>query len=574
MAQHEWVTQAQHPIYRAWTAPVATGQGRRGSILETRSTDTGAAIAIASYAPATEGAGAWERNERRLRGGEDVLDELMPFDHENIDGRSYLGRRAQATYVNFAEDYALTMVGHLRREAPTPGNGLSFGGLGEIRRERADQPTRAELLYYNASGRGNDGQQWDEFWLAAMFRAHATGHRWIFVEAPATRPGSLEDEIAGLRPYLIEYAPQDVTDWHYEGGRLAYAIIRHTVRRPRLVNGVLEANPEPEFTLLVATGYNGLGDDYRMGGWWRIDKDGEQARDDRPSHGNWDRTRGEIPMAPLFYQRDDGSRSMPAFSRPGTTELGQIAVSYMNLSSAADFDAIDAAASIQFLLNVDPDQFGVAADKLSEGSRWIPIPPPKSSTMGMGGGAGVSIEDASTGAVTADVFDRRLSGKLAEAERAAAREQTSTPDSSGRSKEAGFGERKGPRLALMAGNLEECQNSILYFLELRWGVAKPAAFVSWPREFDLSPLGDEARDMLELEELAGIRSPTVTARCLAIAVRDKRIIIDDAELKQVEAEYLAAGQRREADAERARGEEDAVLNALRGRETAEEDDAE
>jgi hypothetical protein len=52
----------------------------------------------------------WQRNERRLRGGEDVIGELRKFDWE-LDGDHYRLRQEQAAYINFPESYATKIAG-------------------------------------------------------------------------------------------------------------------------------------------------------------------------------------------------------------------------------------------------------------------------------------------------------------------------------------------------------------------------------------------------------------------------------------------------------------------------------
>jgi hypothetical protein len=87
--------------------------------------------------------------------------------------------------------------------------------------------------------------------------------------------------------------------------------------------------------------------------------------------------------------------------------------------------------------------------------------------------------------------------------------------------------------------MEEAQNTAIYLLERRWGQQQPTGYVTWRRDFDLLPLSDEIRSMMELEAIAGVSSPTVVATAMTKAVKEKRIITDDAELKKVETEYRA-----------------------------------
>jgi hypothetical protein len=482
----------------------------------------------------------WESNERRLRGSDFVLDELRPFIFESrptdaptqrdaaSPGEHYRQRQEQALYLNFPEMYVFAMSGHLMRNRPLPGEGLNFGELGEVRRARDYMlPTEAELIYYNADGVGVDGSQWDNFWLGAWRRAAATGHRWMFIEAPPQPAGNRGRQLQGFRPYIVEWSPSQVTNWHFERGRLAWAVVRVSQRNPMVVNGTLEGNESDlGYYLLVRAGVTALGAEFSGGGWWLYDGDKELM-----DQGNWSRTDGEIPMWPLFYERDTGMTSrdetfpsIPAMSRPGTTELGQAAVAYMNLSSAADYDAWEAAGSLKFLLGVDREAFNLASEIWRQGNQTVPVPVNEQGQI-------PQVMDASTGAVAAQVFDLLLGRKLKEAERLAVQEATSVPDSSGVSKEAGFGERKAPRLAYIASELEQSQNVAIHFLEKRFGHASPSGSVIWTREFEIVDIVDSIKQYFEIEEVAKIKSPTMGAR-LMVMVGKRRGFLPDSETEQ------------------------------------------
>lgn len=486
----------------------------------------------------------WRRNERRSAGGTAVLKELHAFQYEREGGDQHQARKDQASYLNFMDEAGRALSGHLARQAPEPDHGLQFGTLGRVTREEGQSdPSRAELLYYNADGVGRDGSQWDAWWSSAIRRAMHTGHRWIFVDAPKERPTTLQHILDGRRPYLREFSPLAVRDWHYEAGRLQYAIARFRHRKPRIQGGQFSQNSGQGYLLLVRRGFDGLGAEYSGGGWWKFSPKKESL-----DHGDWEGTGGDIPMAPLFYERWEGTEDIPAISRPGTTEVGQVAVAYMNLASAARFDAWSAGASMTFLLGVTPDQYRVAADKLLEGSLLIPVPPVPET------GAVPQVYDASSGAVVQGVFDGLLSGLREEAQELTMKEATSAPESSGESKRMGFGELKSPRLADMAQNLETAQNTALYFLEKRFmtaGQGEPTASVRWPREFDLRELVDDIRAHMDLERTSGLRSKTVGVKGMVQAARQHRVIESDEELETVKEEYEAAFDRREENESRA-----------------------
>src|SRR5690349_6645507 len=78
----------------------------------------------------------WAQNERRMRGGSEIKQDLIRFDWEIEDGEHYRGRQNQITWLPFPDRYASLIVGHMMREAPKPGGALSFGTLGEVRRTR------------------------------------------------------------------------------------------------------------------------------------------------------------------------------------------------------------------------------------------------------------------------------------------------------------------------------------------------------------------------------------------------------------------------------------------------------
>lgn len=479
----------------------------------------------------------WRMNERRLRGGPLVLNELVPFDWEDPKGDHYRRRREQATYINFMDIAATILNGHLLRQAPEADDALSFGTLGPVTRPTGvREPSRAELIYYNVDGTGADGSQWYPWWMGALKRAQATGHRWIMVEATGEAPASLDDEIRGLRPYLVEYSPLAVTNWHVEAGRLMWAVISIRQRRPRVVGGRLEGNRSGKgFYLLVRKGYEDLGEEFAGGGWWKFDEGAEKIEGE---HGTWDKTGGEIPMFPLFYDRDLGSDEEPSMSRPGLTPLGQVAVSYMNQSSAADFDAWDAAKSAKFLLGVEVSAFNTAVEKWKGGNQLIPVPRGQDGQM-------PQIVDGSASAVTSDVFKARLDNKWEEARVLAALEASGSPDSSGLAKQMGFQDIKSPRLAAMASNLEQAQNAAIHFLELRFGTTtSPEGAVTWPREYDLSDILTDISELLSIERQAGLQSATLDARLVLRAAREKGLVADDGDADQIEQELLDSAERR------------------------------
>lgn len=509
----------------------------------------------------------WRLNERRWRAGRAILAELSRFDWEKPDGASFRARLNEATYVNWPDLFLRTMVGHLFKQAPSPDDGLDFGTLGRVQRAPSGgtgdgastataAPSRAELVYYNADGAGQDGSAWDPYWTGCLVRAGICGHRWMMVEASTEAPTSRQDEARGRRPFLIDYSPLSIPDWHFTDGQLEYAIVDVWERRPRIEEGRFKAEYELFKYVLVRKGSRAFGPDFEAGGWWMI-RAGDKAITDE---GDWALTGGEIPMWPLFWERDEGETPEtpsehhasvaraatgratpdlvldgPNLSRSAITWLGQIGVSYMNLSSAADFDAWDAAKSTKVVVGATEDAFNLMSAKVSEGSQMVPLP------LGPQGEK-PEIFDASASAVAAEVFEKRLERKRTEARDLAALEASGTPEASGVSKQTGFADIKSPVLARLASEMETAQNTGIRFLELRFGptggsTVRPTGAVKWPRDYQLQPLVEDVREMFELEDLAGASSPTLRARLLVSAAKDKGLLADSTLATKVQTEY-------------------------------------
>ena len=520
---------------------------------------------------------SWRREERRLFGGDPALGELHRFDWEthhptrNVlphqEGKAhYKLRQDAAVYMNFPDLFAKILVGHLFRKAPTPDDNLDFGTLGTVRRDRtSNTPNQAELVWTNADGIGNDGSQWDNFWGAEMRRAMATGHRWLLVDSTTLPPENRADEIRGLRPYLVGLSPLSVLNWYYDAGKLAFAVLETSQRNPQLTEkGELEGNdPVKGWILMVAEGWTGFGSAYAGGGWWKFDEETELI-DEAP----WQDTGGDIPMFPLFYERAEDTEQNPTMSRSGTMELGQAAVAYMNLGSAADFDAWDAAQSLQYLVGIDAGAYNAAMELLEKGSKLIPLEANKRT------GTNPTVVDGSTGAVTAEVFEKRMERKLQEVRDLAALEAAGDESASGAAKERGFADVKSPRLALMASEMEQAQNTAIQFLERRFSGAErnPTGSVVWPREFDLSPVVDSVREVFELMTISGTSSPTLTSKSIVKSARMKGLVTQDDEAAQIEQELRGDIESAALESSRAAAsaaEVEAALRAAAGVETEE-----
>lgn len=481
----------------------------------------------------------WEKNERRMRGGIEVVDELVPFDWEILGGDHYKHRQDQAVYLNFPDRFASIMAGHLMRNSPIAGAALNFGTLGEVRRRRdIDEPTRAELLYYNTDGRGSDGSEWRSYWMHVIKGAIATGHRWVLCEGPPRAPRNRGSERGGLRPFVSDYSPVAVHNWHYEDGRLVMAVIKRRVRRLRLdQQGQLQGNAgEDQTLLLTADGFTGFGPEFRNGGWYTFDSNHEMT-----GFGFYEDTDGQIPMVALYYERQRPTVGTNAISRSGVTEMGNAAVAYMNLSSAADFDAWDGATSCAAVLGADEDGFNLFVTKRNEGNRYAPLPIHKD------GQHVPEIQDTSTGIVVADVFEKGLKRKRQEAEELMLNELEAAPYASGASKEASFADAKEPRLAVMAAEVGTAQNAVIHFLEQLWA-GRPIntqGAVEWPERFSLEQPVEEIKKFFEALQFAELRSATAEKKAIMVMARKLGISGDDEDRAVIEEEIEASAKIRE-----------------------------
>lgn len=506
----------------------------------------------------------WEQNETRFEGGHRVLDELWRFDWETIvprgatalrdgypivkrstknkdtyfslnilaPGEHYRRRQESAPYTNYMDALATDVVGHMMKQAPAPDNGLDFGQLGQVRRkEDIDTPRQAEQVYYNTDGVGVDGSQWDSLWATQMKLAMVTGYRWIFVDAPPEAPGTRGRELQGFRPYVVPFSPRSVWNYHYENGVLQWATVKIATRRPKVVRGTLEGNKAKDETLLlVRRGYVDLGVEYAAGGWWRYDSELEEI-----SKGNWNKTNGEIPMVPLIYDRHPFM-----LGRPGLTELGNVAIAAMNLHSAADFDAFDASGSVIAVRGVDSGGFNLFIQKIQEGNRYAPLPTNRETEKDP------SLEDASQGAVVADVFDKRLLALDRAVNRIRGSEVNSAPQASGLAQQAGFSMGNVPRLAIFAGNVETAQNAVITWFEQRFGHANQSGSAKWRKDFELIKLTSSAQAILQLQQIAGIHSDELESRVIVAASKDEGYITDNAMSTTIENELKASARVRNA----------------------------
>lgn len=493
------------------------------SIIETQSDDF------------AEKAEEWRRAERLFKARKDVADELTPFTWEvsgpNPDREGYDRRKSRAIYLPLGKMRADAFVGTIMQKAPQPGGGLSFGALGEVRDNPAGEPTSAELLWENASGTGHDAQAWDAFWDGALRRASATDFRWILAEAPPERPTTRADEIRGLRPYLVEFSPADVPYAVFGRGQLMACRVEIEERRRGIEDGKYVDKPMTLHYLMTARGWTGFGTEaetgyaFEQGGWWIFNEDGELV-DER--FGDWSKTGGEIPMCRLYYERTMTGEGGDAWT------VNSYALQYMDLFSWMWNDAYVSGGRKRYWLGVTPAIWELLKEHTADGAVDLPVPGDE--------GASVSIYD--TGDTTAsEGLLRVLDRIIHDAMRFIIRELTTSPDASGVAKILEVLEGKSPRLAHIAGNIEEAQTIALRYLEQRWtGTSTPESAVTWPRTFDLRTVVEKVIEMFGLLREAGAHSPTLGASLVNTAVKSSGFVTEgsDLDMETVYSEILGS----------------------------------
>jgi hypothetical protein len=498
----------------------------------------------------------WLENETRIIGGDLVADELRPFEWEKGDmtseGSSYQWRQKLAVYPNLPDKLATLISGHLMRSAPRPDQGLDFGSLGKVGAIRDKEPTRAEMIYYSCDQPGACGDAWDPWWEHRLKLAMATGHRWIFVNGAPTQPANREQERYGMRPYLVEWSPLQVPAWYYNRhGQLEFLIARVDDLDPRVEGQVVKTKRlgnEQGYLLLVRKGTTRLGTElpFADGGWWLFDSEKKQV-----DQGDLDDCYGEIPAFPMFYERSKGIPGHPKMSREATTELGNCAIALMNLTSAANFDAWDAAKGIEWLRGVDIEAWDLAKRQIELGSRRIPLPP-NSETDHV-----PEVTDSGAGAMQADIFTAREASLWKQAQWLGIAEVASDGSTAAGSN-ADFSATQMPRIVRVALNLQAAQNMAIYYLEMRFGQLRPTGQASWPTKFNLVELADRVKSFFEAERLSGLRCAPLDAEAMVQLAVEKGLVTNEADKQKFKAAYEQFGELRDsmlaADAQTALGQ--------------------
>ena len=466
----------------------------------------------------------WAAEERRLHGGYPMLVELERFTNETE--ASYTSRQRQSPLLNFGRIHGSIIIGHLNEVAPMP----NFGTLGQVRERKAiprGSETNAERFAFNANGVGTNGIPFIALSSGIQLRSLATGFRWTLVEMPRRPNGKPEDAPItgddiknGHRPFIVEYSPRSVPMWDIQDGRLNWAVIRTDWRKAGLWE---PSTGRKGYYLLVRQGYDGLGDQFAGGGWWLYDPDKRLE-----SNGSWARTKGEIPLAQYGVDESNGTDEDPAVATMPLMELNQLSSGLMNRISERNWNARQAAKSQKHILGAEPQSFNEAVELTIEGSYYIPWQPfvPRDKDGRIIDGSKVlvpTLYDGANGAVESSVYAEIIRSTIEEAHEIMVRQLTSTPDSTGRSKEAGFNEATSPLLSSLATRRESWENTVIPWVEMRAGAEQPSGFVEWPQEFDLTPIIQKIDMAIDRMLKMGARSPTLEASMLEKASTDQGV---------------------------------------------------
>ena len=489
----------------------------------------------------------WQLAETRLRAGRAAAEELAPFPSEVEDGQAHTSRKERAVCLPLMHETAREFVDSVSRQAPRPGEAqadraLSLGTLGSVRPELGGfgeptddgtgitSATRAELLWTNADGTGDDGASFETWIDGVQRRAMATGFRWVGVEAPPRDPERVytaADDDTVLRPYAVEFSPAATPYWLVERGTLQVLHVVTTSARPKLNGSKVEAKDETEHLVYIRAGYDGFGDRFKAGGWWRFKPDGDER-----ASGAWTSTGGAIPFCRFFYERDPQS---PTGARAGLDAVGSIQTGLMDLESAARSDAHVRSSGVIVVAGVSKEAHKAASAQLAAGSRFVGLEAPPAST------GKPAIHDmgsvSASGAVTAEI-DRLF----AWAKSVASLELTSGPNASGRARETEYEAKASPRLAHMGRMREEAVAFLLRFFELRWGGpgTTPTSAVRYPRRYSLASATERLVSAIDALSASGITSPTLAVKAAEAALSDSGVALTTGEKRAVEDEARAS----------------------------------
>lgn len=483
----------------------------------------------------TDNLEAWKRNEKRFMAGEDVYDELRAFQWEQViqteDNEagehtvspglaSYKARQEAAVCIEFAAMTKEKFGGLVFQHFPQEGSGLDLGNL-----RAAEDGWRAESLLSNADGTGNNARSLDSFWRDEMEMTVATRYRWIMAESPEGGAESRAEE-EEKRPYFVGFSPTAVPDWFEERGNLQCIRIIVSDSRPQKgSDGKIIHSTATHHYLMTRQGFEGWGtaEDagdpryaFNDGGWWLVDDEGEiVTQGESEMFGDWEDTAGEIPVAPLYYERGTiGNRDT------GITHIGRIQAEFMNQLSAMFYDSWNSGSGVIFFAGADNEQWETIRNAGLLGGKWIPIPPKTSET---GSPSNVQVVAQATFDAS-PAIKSSLEWLLKLATQLILRELTTSPDASGASRQLEFLQGNTPRLSNIAGNMEECMTTMHRFLEMRWGYPEPTSSVKWTRHFDLRTTIEKIKAVLEMMAMASAQSPTLVGNLIVDALKSEGLI--------------------------------------------------
>lgn len=503
----------------------------------------------------------WAREERRLFGDDEVLEELSPFVSEPTDSIDH--RKRTARYMNFPDLHTTVLSGHLRRAMPLPSMGPFMGPIRT--RKEIDVPTKAEVAWYNIDGLGLDGSQLPAFVDGVEKAAMATGERWVLVDMP-----TLEDLVAiriglgrspddpdlrslvvtdvekanGWHPFFVHVSPLQVPRARYEKGVLKYAVMNIKLPQDRVADdaGVLQGDADG-FYVFVRAGYEGIGTRFRRGGWWIFNADHQEV-----VSAPWELTRGQIPLVRVIGDASQGTTLRPGVARSLTMMLGQIAIDLMNARSEQRHNARTAAVAANWLLNAGKDVHKEVAPQAAAHSILIAVPPHKNAD---GTFTPVTLWNSSAAALQTSVYTSIITEAIEEARELMVKQVTSTPNSSGESKKAGFEEATQPLLTRLAANLETWVTTALTFYAMRSGDPNPTATLQMPRAFDLRRVVDDIDNMLGSLRTAGLRSDDWVIELLLKKGEELGLVTDD-NRPTIEAQLRDAAQQKRDQAAQAK----------------------
>lgn len=498
----------------------------------------------------TEMEPVWAVDEARYEAGWAATADLTPFQWETL--ADWQARRASAVFPDLQAEYAAGYAGELFSKAPEPGadegsgadGTLDFGPL-----SARDGGWRADELQENADGVGPDSRAWDTFWREEMeLAAGATDFRWIYVEAPPglrdgegnPRSPTQQDEMDGHRPYLLGLSPRDVLAWDEADGRFNFALFRTEETRLSSSDGSPEMKTAPLFHVLIREGYDGFGDEFKAGGWWVCNEDGEEQ-----AAGSWSNTGGEIPLGRLYYRRPRKSKprgdradavTLPTAGeriasllvtnagQGGAHPLGKIAKALMDYGSWADHDTFTSSKRQEYIGVDSLESAKYMAEQMEMGNPRIFYPK---------GEGSASFNDSGEVSANGSIKDR-IETRTGEALRWMTREIATAPDASGRAREIEHAKGTSPRLVAGASNVEEIQTFAAKMLALRWVGSDEGVRVKWTRRFDLEGAAKALQPLVETLSQAGLSSPTVFADYVIAAMKESGVDFSKGEGREKE----------------------------------------